>query len=100
VRTYRRMLRKNLLYTAITRSKQSLILCGELDAFMQGIATVDTNVRYTTLPQYLRAKLTDEPSAQQEESIIEEKKDEDEPFDENHLAEPVHVDDFTPYDFL
>src|SRR5699024_9117885 len=31
VSQYRRMLRKNLLYTAITRSKESLIVCGEID---------------------------------------------------------------------
>src|SRR5699024_12524389 len=31
VHRYSRMLRKNLLYTAITRCKKSLILCGEKD---------------------------------------------------------------------
>ncbi len=30
---YRRMLKKNLLYTAITRSKKSLIICGDQEAF-------------------------------------------------------------------
>src|SRR5699024_302090 len=49
VRSYRRMLRKNLLYTAITRSTRSLILCGEKEAFFHGIETLDTNKRYTTL---------------------------------------------------
>lgn len=33
VRQYGRMLKRNLLYTAITRSKSKLILCGELEAF-------------------------------------------------------------------
>src|SRR5699024_7398114 len=37
---YKRMLRKNLLYTAITRSKQSLIICGDKDAFLQGVKTL------------------------------------------------------------
>ena len=46
---YKRMLRKNLLYTAITRSKQSLIICGDKDAFLQGVKTLDTNRRYTSL---------------------------------------------------
>src|SRR5690606_20831851 len=41
VRSYYRMLRKNLLYTAITRSKQSLILCGEESAFKIGIERKD-----------------------------------------------------------
>src|SRR5699024_1387329 len=33
VPAYNRMLRKNLIYTAITRSQNSLIICGEKDAF-------------------------------------------------------------------
>lgn len=57
VQAYRRMLRKNLLYTAITRSKQSLILCGEKDAFLEGVANLDTDRRYTTLKEKLEEKL-------------------------------------------
>lgn len=64
VRSYRRMLRKNLLYTAITRSKQSLILCGEIDAFMQGISTLDSNMRYTTLKERLEIKISTEDTSE------------------------------------
>lgn len=35
--TYRRMLKRNLIYTAITRSKSYLIMCGEKEAFQEGI---------------------------------------------------------------
>lgn len=49
ISAYHRMLRKNLLYTAITRSQESLIICGEPNAFLRGVTTVDTNQRYTTL---------------------------------------------------
>lgn len=84
VSQYRRMLRKNLLYTAITRSKQSLIICGEIEAFMKGVETVDTNQRYTTLLQYLL----------RENSIK----------NDNTLNEKVEIsaehDELTPYDFL
>ncbi len=52
---YRRMLRKNLLYTAITRSKQSLIICGSEQAFLQGVATEDFNTRNTTLTERIQA---------------------------------------------
>lgn len=58
------MLRKNLLYTAITRSKQSLILCGEIDAFMQGISTLDSNMRYTTLKERLEIKISTEDTSE------------------------------------
>jgi len=51
--SYTRMLKKNLLYTAITRSKRTLIICGEADAFMKGIRTIDTNRRYTALAEKL-----------------------------------------------
>ncbi|MYL33368.1 ATP-dependent RecD-like DNA helicase [Pontibacillus yanchengensis] len=49
VRSYSRMLRRNLLYTAVTRSKRSLIICGDEQAFRRGVETVDTNRRYTSL---------------------------------------------------
>lgn len=57
VSTYNRMLRKNLLYTAITRSKKSLIICGEQNAFFRGIGTLDTNRRFTSLKEQLNARL-------------------------------------------
>lgn len=74
VHTYRRMLRKNLLYTAITRAKKSLILCGEMDAFIQGVETLDTDTRYTTLKEHLHQKLGGkidilEPPANEDEDL-------------------------------
>lgn len=56
---YHRMLRKNLLYTAITRSQRSLIICGDKQAFIRGIQTFDTNKRYTSLTEQIVHKLTD-----------------------------------------
>ena len=84
VSTYRRMLRKNLLYTAITRSKQSLIMCGEIDAFIQGIETLDTNKRYTTLKEQLQQKLGDFSESEQDKI----------------LSEPEESDSLSPYDFM
>ena len=43
------MLRRNLLYTAITRSKEFLILCGEESAFRMGVEREDDQKRKTTL---------------------------------------------------
>lgn len=59
VAAYNRMLRKNLLYTAITRSKRSLIICGQTEAFLRGIRTKDTNIRYTSLKEQLTERLQD-----------------------------------------
>src|SRR5699024_2338734 len=76
--SYRRMLKKNLLDAAITRGKQSLIICGEKDAFLQGIQTEDTNQRYTSLPEQL-SKRIHLPSSNKTNPIEEE---------------------ITPYDFM
>lgn len=72
VSTYHRMLRKNLLYTAITRSKQSLIICGEVQAFIQGVNTMDTNKRYTSLIKQLQNRLPNEMENEAESDNEEE----------------------------
>lgn len=79
ISAYHRMLRKNLLYTAITRSQESLIICGEPNAFFKGVTTVDTNQRYTTLIDLL------------ENNIQPDSKFSDSTEDEEEL---------TPYDFM
>lgn len=40
VRAYRRMLQRNLVYTAVTRAKSYLMLCGELQALADGVGKV------------------------------------------------------------
>jgi exodeoxyribonuclease V alpha subunit len=69
---YRRMLRKNLLYTAITRSKQSLIICGDSNSLIKGLRTIDTNKRYTTLKEQIlkREKEIPLPALTNEENEI------------------------------
>ena len=49
VKSYYRMLRRNLLYTAVTRSKRFLILCGEEEALQIGVKRTDDTMRQTTL---------------------------------------------------
>lgn len=52
VHQYGRMLQRNLLYTAITRSKEILILLGEPSAY-QKCVTQESHVRLTTLKERL-----------------------------------------------
>lgn len=54
VRGYSKMLRRNLLYTGITRAKNFLIMCGEPDVLAQGLMRNDDLTRYTSL----RARLS------------------------------------------
>lgn len=82
---YGRMLRKNLIYTAITRSKQTLIICGDLAAFFKGLARVDTENRYTTLKELLLQKFTAHPA--QKDAVAQQ-------------VETDLLDELSPYDFL
>lgn len=54
VRGYMKMLRRNLLYTGITRSKDFLILCGDPQMFRYGVERTDDLQRMTTLKSRLQ----------------------------------------------
>lgn len=56
VRSHRKMLRRNLLYTGITRAKNFLILCGSPTEFEEGITRMDERDRQTTLKERLRGE--------------------------------------------
>lgn len=47
------MLKKRLLYTAISRAKKNLTIVGSEQLFRQGVKRIDTNRRITTLQQRL-----------------------------------------------
>ncbi len=85
-RAYRRMLRKNLLYTAMTRAKQSLIICGDQAAFLEGVTTIDTNERYTTLIERLTGVFTDKDYRERLEEDLEE--------------QALGDEDVSPFDFM
>ncbi|MFC3883037.1 ATP-dependent RecD-like DNA helicase [Bacillus songklensis] len=81
VKSYYRMLRRNLIYTAVTRSKKFLILCGEEEALRLGVKRHDDASRQTTLMEMLADR-------QFEDEV---------PFmkDAN-----IGMENVTPYDFL
>ncbi|MCM3762305.1 ATP-dependent RecD-like DNA helicase [Alkalihalobacillus oceani] len=54
VRSYSRMLRRNLLYTGITRAKQFLLLCGELRTMYAAITEKDELLRHSMLKEKLQ----------------------------------------------
>ncbi|MFJ7974947.1 ATP-dependent RecD-like DNA helicase [Peribacillus sp. NPDC096379] len=97
VKSYYRMLRRNLLYTAITRSKNFLILCGEEDAFRQGIERNNEMKRKTTLMQKLQATDMEETDTTE---IIETEEAVD-PFEMLMKVDPmIGMEHVTPYDFM
>jgi exodeoxyribonuclease V alpha subunit len=96
-RSYYRMLRRNLIYTAITRSKQSLILCGEIDALRMGVERADELSRQTTLCQKLQETIGLNPAAPEysEETT-------DTSFEEKlmQVSPMIGMEKVSPYDFM
>ncbi|MGM7683028.1 SF1B family DNA helicase RecD2 [Cytobacillus sp. Hm23] len=86
VKSYYRMLRRNLLYTGITRSKKFLILCGEEQAFRHGVSRNDDGIRQTTLCE--KIKMAHEDEIDNEDDI---------PF---IIQEEKLMENVTPYDFM
>lgn len=58
VKGYHRMLKRNLIYTGITRAKQYLIMCGEMEAFQMAVLKEDER-RNTMLCEKLKAVLAE-----------------------------------------
>lgn len=97
VKSYYRMLRRNLIYTAITRSKEFLILCGEEEALRMGVERNNEQRRKTTLMQKLK-------DTKAYEDVPAEMVKEAAPVDyhgELINADPmIGMEDVTPYDFM
>ncbi|MEI5905730.1 ATP-dependent RecD-like DNA helicase [Bacillus spongiae] len=92
VKSYYRMLRRNLIYTAITRSKSFLILCGEEEALQMGVNREDDTRRQTTLYERLVT----------EESIVTEDNKELILSEANidKVNPMIGMENLTPYDFV
>lgn len=108
VRGYSKMLRRNLLYTGITRAKNFLILCGEPDVLADGLQRTDDLQRFTSLRARLNPMDINEEIVEVEAMSIEEQE----------LNNPVSIaqkltvetapyihpmigmNDISPYDFL
>lgn len=87
VHQYQRMLQRNLLYTAITRSKELLILLGELPAYQQCVEN-ESNLRYTTLKERILG--IDTLSTTMRQRINQYEEADEEPFvEEIEAVEPV-----------
>ncbi|MCJ1748324.1 SF1B family DNA helicase RecD2 [Mammaliicoccus sciuri] len=101
VRQYFRMLQKNILYTGLTRAKQSLVVCGEEQAFNQGIQTLG-HERMTSFDTKLKMYFdTDvEEGSESETESVQTKHiilTEDNMFEIDPM---INMNDKTPYDFM
>ena len=109
VRSYMKMLRRNLLYTGITRAKDFLILCGDAEVFKFGIERNDDLARLTSLKERLSEDFetvnrpdTEELNEETEAGNEQEESDEIALTATNYLKiHPlVGMNNSTPYDFL
>lgn len=95
VSSYRRMLKKDLLYTAITRASQFLILCGEVNAYQQSLHSTSM-LRKTTLKERLvsdqEAPYIDVEEIFEEEKETSEKQMSKESKEENLISEKFILD--------
>ncbi|MCA1031861.1 ATP-dependent RecD-like DNA helicase [Bacillus timonensis] len=98
VRSYFRMLRRNLIYTAITRSKNFLILCGEDEALKMGINNCEDGFRQTTLCEKLKGHLI--PNNVNEPIHIHHDEQTYEEFLLYTVDPNIGMENLTPYDFL
>ncbi len=53
VRNYNKMLYRKLVYTAVTRSKKKLYLIGDITALDTAIKNIQSNIRRTTIKEFL-----------------------------------------------
>ena len=112
VRGYSKMLRRNLLYTGITRAKNFLILCGEPDVLAQGLSQTDDLTRLTSLKARLNPTEAEEVKTPAEELKEERSPDIQEKRQvqsgpkilDAQTAPNIHpmigMEGVTPYDFL
>jgi exodeoxyribonuclease V alpha subunit len=104
VKSYFRMLRRNLIYTAITRSKSFLILCGEEEALRMGIERNNELKRKTTLLPKIKAAFDDsetEPIPDPASSMVIKEAGSDDYYSVLMNADPmIGMDNVTPYDFM
>lgn len=103
-RSYMKMLRRNLLYTGITRAKNFLILCGDPEVFKFGVQRKDDLQRLTTLTN--RLTLSEEKNNISEENIEETIAEiqTDSSYlsaDNYHQIDPlIGMNGITPYQFM
>jgi len=95
VKGYYRMLRRNLIYTAVTRSKEKLILCGEREAFEMAVKRAGERERNTTLCERLKSSGLarngedngEDPDLSYEEMLMK-------------VDPMIGMGNLTPYDFI
>ncbi|AMG63277.1 ATP-dependent RecD-like DNA helicase [Staphylococcus lugdunensis] len=100
VKQYFRMLQKPILYTGLTRAKQSLVLLGDPQAFDIGLKT-NGQVRMTQLYDLLEAYFGHETQNSTDDNIIAKHKKYTLSAATIYQIDPmINMNQMTPYDFI
>lgn len=100
VKQYFRMLQKPILYTGLTRAKQSLVLLGDPQAFDIGLKT-NGQVRMTQLYDLLEAYFGHETQNSTDDNIIAKHKKITLSAATIYQIDPmINMNQMTPYDFI
>ncbi|AMG60531.1 ATP-dependent RecD-like DNA helicase [Staphylococcus lugdunensis] len=100
VKQYFRMLQKPILYTGLTRAKQSLVLLGDPQAFDIGLKT-NGQVRMTQLYDLLEAYFGHETQNSNDDNIIAKHKKVTLSAATIYQIDPmINMNQMTPYDFI
>ncbi|UWF57855.1 ATP-dependent RecD-like DNA helicase [Staphylococcus hyicus] len=91
VKQYFRMLQKPILYTGLTRAKQSLVFLGDADAFNIGIKT-EGQVRLTRQQMFLEQYFNTDSETNQPVQLTEETMFKIDPM--------INMKNVSPYDFM
>ncbi|MCI8279984.1 MAG: ATP-dependent RecD-like DNA helicase, partial [Staphylococcus xylosus] len=100
VKQYFRMLQKPILYTGLTRAKQSLVFLGDPQAFDIGLKT-HGQVRMTQLCAFLKAYFNNEEET--ETADVSKSFDSDIILSEENIFKinpMINMGEFSPYDFV
>ena len=92
--SYNFMLNKNLTYTAITRAKKKLILCGDPNVFYKSIEPTNTVIRQTALSTFFTNEKTKEINIELNEDYILTYKN------LNTIDPMIGMNDIKPEDFI
>ena len=99
--SYNFMLNKNLTYTAITRAKNKLILCGNPNVFYKSIEPANVVNRDTCLSWFFKYNNTEEKEKDFEQSISTETRKNILTFQNINSIDPmIGMNDIKPEDFL
>jgi len=97
-RSYSIMLKRKLLYTAITRAKEKLILIGDISALKYGVERTEAS-RQSVLKELIIDKILSSDKPDIKKTVVKREKINDSSIPFEYLGEEIN-EKLSPYDFM